>query len=79
MSSNTPGYPGGYSNYPPQSDQGYGADRPPTAGGARPPMAMTSSLYGAARRPRLTLLPLRSTAAVEIPAPRPPISRAVAF
>src|SRR5690242_5229162 len=33
MSSNTPGSPGGYPNYPPQPDQGYGSVPSPSYGG----------------------------------------------
>jgi hypothetical protein len=51
MSSNTPGYPGGYPNYPPQSDQGYGAT--PSYGGGRPDSydRRQPPSYGAAQRP----------------------------
>jgi ketosteroid isomerase-like protein len=52
MSSNTPGYPGGYPNYPPQPDQGYGATPSPSYGG-RPDSygGRQPSHYGDAQRP----------------------------
>jgi hypothetical protein len=34
---NTPGYPGGYSSYPPQPDQGYGTPSSPSYGRQQPP------------------------------------------
>src|SRR5215475_10080490 len=36
MPSNTPDYPGGYPNYVPQSDQGYGTPPSPSYGARRP-------------------------------------------
>src|SRR5262245_28646266 len=54
MSSNTPGYPGGFPNYPPQPDQGYGPMPTPSYGsGGWPPSAAGDqrSPYGTAQPP----------------------------